>query len=261
MRSSDVSLARVKMLYEMSVTPQRTREMLALLNESTAETAAFIATTVLCEYLNRWDNAGPDQVAIADAAITQALDRNPELFLAHYAQGFLFRARGQHQASLTAFDETIRYAPNFARAYAQKGEALVYLGRFRDGIAEVERALEFRPLSSVHGYFRWVVGRAWFFLGDDAQAIRWLDESIRAWRHVWYNRAYKISAHALTTEKSARQRAAVRRARRSFDRNFPDYTLRRVVENEDAIPNDNPSFIAGRQRFHDGLRLAGMEDG
>jgi tetratricopeptide (TPR) repeat protein len=253
MRSSDVSLARVKILYERSVTPQRTREMLTLLNESTAETAAFIATTVLCEYLNRWHDAGPGEVVIAEAAINRALAHDPQLFLAHYAQGFLRRARGQHRASLDAFDETIKYAPRFARAYAQKGEELVYLGRFEEGIAEVEKALEISPQSAVRGYFCWVIGRARFFLKQDAEAVRWLRASIRNWPDVWYNRAYQISTHAISREKSA-----ARRVMRSFDRKFPGYTLAQIIENEGATPDDHPLVIAGRERFHEGLRLAEM---
>ena len=68
----------------------------------------WLATTVLCEYLNQWNNAGPAEVAIAQAAAEQALAADPTLFLAHYAKGFLCRVRGQHQESLRAFDQTIR---------------------------------------------------------------------------------------------------------------------------------------------------------
>jgi tetratricopeptide (TPR) repeat protein len=253
MAGSDDPLARAKTLYGRSVTPQRTQQMRSLLDESAAETAAFTATTVLCDYLNRWNDAGPAELATAEAAIEQALDRNPQLFLAYYAQGFLCRTRGQHQAALDAFDETIKYAPEFARAYAQKGEELVYLGRPDEGIAQVERAMAISPRSSVRGYFYWVIGRARFFMQDDAEAIPSLQSSIRAWSNVWYNRLYKVSAHAHSKEK-----AAASRVLRAFDEKFPGYTLARVIENEGATPDDHPFVVAGRERFHEGLHLAGM---
>ena len=60
-----------------------------LLGVSAAETAAYTATTVLCQYLNRWENAGPAEIAIAEAAIAEALSYDPQPFLAYYAQGFL----------------------------------------------------------------------------------------------------------------------------------------------------------------------------
>lgn len=253
MEGSDDPLARAKTLYERSVTPQRTQQMRGLLDESAAETAAYIATTVLCQYLNRWDDAGPAEVATAEAAIAQALAHNPQLFLAHYAKGFLCRTRGQHQAAREAFDETIKYAPKFARVYAQKGEELVYLGHPADGIAEVETAMRISPNSSVRGYFYWVIGRARFFMDQDAEAIPWLQRSVRNWSNVWYNRLYLVSAQAHSKKK-----AAANRVLKAFDQKFPGYTLARVIENEGATPDDHPFVVAGRERFHAGLRLAGM---
>ncbi|HEX3860312.1 MAG TPA: tetratricopeptide repeat protein [Stellaceae bacterium] len=245
--------ARARTLYERRVTPQRAKEMLGLLDEAVAETAALVATTILCEYLNRWNDAGPAEVAKAEIAVEQALAANSRLFLAHYARGFLCRTRGEHQASLEAFDETIKCAPEFARAYAQKGEELVYLGRFDEGIAQVERAIELSPNSAVRGYFYWVIGRARFFMEQNAEAVPWLRSSVRNWSNVWYNRAYLVSAHALQGE-----RAAASRVLRAFNQQFPGYTLAHIIENETATPDDHPAVVAGRERLHDGLRLAGM---
>jgi tetratricopeptide (TPR) repeat protein len=254
MRSRVNSFARVSSLYEMPVTPARTRQMRGLLDESEAETAALTATTMLCEYLNRWNDAGPDELARAEAAIEVALHpRNPRLFLAHYAKGFLHRGRGEHQAALAAFDETIKLAPDFARVYAQKGEQYVYLGEPAKGIAEVEKAIKLSPRSSVRGYFYWVIGRARFFMGEDAAAIPQLQASVRAWSNVWYNRLYLVSAQA-----HAGKLPGAKRVLRAFDSQFGTYTLARVIENERPCPDEHPLVIAGRERFHEGLRRAGL---
>ena len=53
-------------------------------------------------------------------------------------------------------------------------------------------------------------------------------------------------------------RAAARRVLRAFNGRFPGYTVAQVIENERATPDNTPSFVAMRQRFHEGLRLAGM---
>ncbi|HZT89405.1 MAG TPA: tetratricopeptide repeat protein [Stellaceae bacterium] len=253
MRGRGDSFARASSLYEKPVTPQRTRQMRGLLADSAAETAALSATTALCEYLNRWNDAGPAELERAEAAIATALHHDPGLFLAHYAKGFLHRSRGQHQEALAAFDETIRLAPDFARVYAQKGEQFVYLGEPEKGIAEVEKAIAISPKSSVRGYFYWVIGRARFFMGQDAEAIPQLQASVRAWSNVWYNRLYLVSAHA-----HAEQSPAARRVLGAFHGQFRGYTLTQVIENERATPNEHPFVIAGRDRFHEGLRRAGM---
>ncbi len=253
MIGSDDPLARAATLYQRNITPNRTQEILGLLDQSAAETAAYTAITVLCQYLNRWDDAGTAEVARAEAAVEVALAHGPQLFLAHYAKGFLCRARGQHQAAVDAFDETIKHAPEFARGYAQKGEDLVFLGRPADAVAAVKRALEISPHSSVRGYFYWVIGHAQFTMQEDAEAIRWLQRSVRNWPNVWYNRLYLVSAHAHSKDLTS-----ARRILRAFNRQFSGYTLMRVIESEGVIPQSNPFIVAERERFHEGLRLAGM---
>ena len=250
-----ISITRARALYERHFTPQQAREMRPRLSTSAAEATALMASNALCEYLNRWNDAGPEDLVLAEAAVDQALRADPTLFLAHYAQGFLFRARGQHGEALEAFERTIGYASEFAHAYAQKGEELLYLGRFQEAIDAAKRAKQLRPNSSARGYFDWVIGRAWFFLGEYPEAINALETSVRTWSNVWYNRAYLIAAHALS-----RKRPDARRVLRAFDRRFPGYTVTRVIENERATPDTNLAVQTGRERFHAGLLAAGMPE-
>jgi adenylate cyclase len=255
MRSSDDPLYRAKALYERPVTRERTEEMRGLLERSAAETAAFTAVTDLCRYLNRWDDMGPEALDRFEPVVQRALDYNSGFYLAHYARGFLLRARGRHREALDAFEETIKYAPpTFARVHAQKGEQHLYLGEFDKSITSVNEALNINPNSKVRGYFYWVLGRALFFQEDYEKAIHELQRSIRAWPQVWYNRAYLVAAHA-----HLNQEAAARRVLHALDTQCGKYTLARVVRNEDdATPCDTPAVRAGRERLHDGLLRAGM---
>ncbi|HTV90603.1 MAG TPA: tetratricopeptide repeat protein [Stellaceae bacterium] len=251
--SSDDPLSGARALYQRTINPARTQEIRRLLDQSAAETAAYSAITALCQYLNHWPDAGPAEVASAEAAVELALADSPQRFIAHYAQGFLYRTRGQHEAAVNAFDETIRLAPEFARAYAQKGEDLVFLGRVAEAIVEVRRALEISPQSSVRGYFYWVMGHAYFVMHEDGEAVRWLRDSVRNWPDVWYNRLYLVSAHALADELTP-----ARRALQTFNRRFSSYRIANVIESESVVPDDNAAIHAERERFHDGLRRAGM---
>jgi hypothetical protein len=67
---------------------------------------------------------------------------------------------------------------------------------------------------------------------------------------------YLVSAYALLG-----QMAAARRNLRAFDKLYPGYTLARVEVEERANPNKNRFMVAGRRKFHDGLRRAGMAPG
>ena len=52
------------------------------------------------------------------------------------------------------------------------------------------------PNSAMRGYFYWVIGRARFFMQQYPDAISSLQDSVRNWPNVWYNRLYLVSAHA-----------------------------------------------------------------
>jgi adenylate cyclase len=243
-------------LRNQSLNPTRSRQMVELLNQAGAEKDALLAITILCDYLNRWNEAGPAEVARAESAVDEALSIDPAFYLAHYARGFLCRAQGRHEEERAAFDETIRFNPDFARAHAQRGEALLYLGQAAEAIVAVDEAIRRNPTSKIRGYFYWVKGRSYFYQQQYTEAIDWLKQSVRNWPHVWYNRAYLVSAHALSGNPGSR--TAARRVLRSFNARFPGYTVTQVIDNERATPDNTQSFVAMRQRFHEGLRLAGM---
>ena len=250
------SIARARAIYDGRLNPQSTQQMRGHLEQHAAESSALIATSVLCDYLNRWNGAGAPEVAKAETAVQHALGTKPDHHLGHYAKGFLHRTKGEHEAALAAFTEALKYSPNFARGHAQRGAQLVYLGRPEEGIAEVEKAISLSPNSPSLGMFQWIIGRARFFMGQYADAIPWLEKSVRLWPNLWYNRLYLVSAHALTGNK-----AAATRTLRAFDRKFPGFTLARVVIEERSNPNKNRFMVAGRRRFHDGLQRAGMASG
>lgn len=250
------SFSQAGAIHNQSLTPARSRQMQELLNQAGAEKDAALAIRILCDYLNRWNNAGPAEVAGAQAAVNGALRVDPALYLAHYAQGFLERTRGRHRRSLSAFEATIRCNPDFARAHAQRGQALLFLGRAPEAIAAVDEAIRRNPTSNIRGYFYWVKGRSYFYQQQYAEAIHWLEPSVRNWPEVWYNRAYLASAHALSGKPGSRM--AARRILRALNRRIAIYTVAQVLENERASPDNTPSFVAMRERFHEGLRLAGM---
>jgi tetratricopeptide (TPR) repeat protein len=259
------ALSRARALYSESLSPENTlviREILrnALQNPAgfdrrrLAETWAFLADVSTCDYLNRWNDAGPDQLAQAEEAVRRALDIVPDLPSAHYVTGFIRRAMGSHDAALAAFGKTIELDSGFTRAYAQKANELVNVGRPEEAPSLLRQAIALTAPGSLSlGMFYWIAGRAHFFMDRPQTAVEWFAKSVEIRPNLWYNRLYMASSYALNQE-SAMAAAALR----EFDGRFPNYTMARVVRNEQANPNDHPVIVAGRERFHQGLRSAGM---
>jgi tetratricopeptide (TPR) repeat protein len=122
------------------LTPQGslfTRELLsrALANSAGASASwkataqALLANVLMNDYLNGWNHAGEEQDIMenAQSAIDQATGLNPAppasvLALVHHAQGLVHRAKGDHEAALTAFARSNTLAPEFARAKVQIGK-------------------------------------------------------------------------------------------------------------------------------------------
>jgi tetratricopeptide (TPR) repeat protein len=223
------------------------------LDAAHADASALRATAVLSDYLNRWNGVQRPHVAAAERSVQEALAIDPKHHLAHYAKGFSHRARGQHKEALAAFTAAIRHNPDFPHAHAQRGAELLYLGRPKAAISEVEKAIKLAPPGPSLGMFYWIIGRAQFFMEQYADAIPWLQRSVRLLPNLWYNRLYLVSAYALLGKE-----AAAARALREFDRVFPRYTLALVSQNERTNPNKHKFVVAGRRRFHEGLRRAGM---
>jgi tetratricopeptide (TPR) repeat protein len=263
--SSDAleALARARALYSESPSPETNNAVRGILRSALENPAdldrrvqaqiwAFLADVSTCDYLNRWNNAGPAQLAEAEDAVRQALNIVPELPSAHYVTGFIQRARGDHDSALVAFDKTIGLDPAFTRAYAQKANELINVGRPDEAPALVQQAIErIRPGSLALGMFYWIMGRAYFYMGQLHDSVEWLAKSVEIRPNLWYNRLFLVSAYALNNDS-----AAASAALRDFDARFPNYTIACVMLNEQANPNDHAVVIAGRERFHRGLRLA-----
>jgi adenylate cyclase len=260
------ALAHARTAHDQIVSPENdrfirdlVRQALAGLGGATppwlAEAWALLADVLASDYLHRWNGAGTDQLDEAQYAVDQAFAIDDRLALAHYACGFVKRARGLHQDALAAFDRALELDSDFARASAQKGNELINLGRPGEAPALVQKAIELSPQDPSLGMFYWIMGRAYFFDESYDAAITWLEKSIEARPTVWYNRLYLVSAYALQGDVGK-----ARDVLENFRGRFPGYTLARVIENEHANPNANEIVVSARGEFHAGLLAAGLEE-
>lgn len=262
------SLFRARALYRDSLTPENTliiRDILenALENpvgvepRQLAETWAFLADVLTCDYLNHWNNAGWRQLALAEKSVQRAFDIIDDLPLAHYVTGFIERAKGNHEAALAAFDRTIELDSDFVRAYAQKANELINVGRADEAPPLIRKAITLLPPGSLAlGMFYWIIGRAFFFTNRLDDAIEWLEKSVEVRPNLTYNRLYLVSSYALSRGKKTEAPKILR----AFNEQFPNYTLARVIADERTNPNYHPAVVEGRNRFHLGLLGAGMPE-
>jgi class 3 adenylate cyclase/TolB-like protein/Flp pilus assembly protein TadD len=220
-----------------------------------ARLLALMAHVLVGDVLNGWNNAGQAEVKRAETAAKKAISLDGNVALAHFALGYVHRLNGVHQTALDSFKEAIRIDPNFARAYAQAANALVFLGRPKEAIPMVEQALELSPNDPAIGVFLWVKGRAHFTLGDYPKAIEALAESARVRPNLWYVQAWLAAAHALTD-----QDANASEALQTFNSRFgAKFNLARVAQYYQEEQYQNPSLQTVSAEMLKGLRKAGLK--
>jgi len=220
-----------------------------------ARLLALMAHVLMGDVLNGWNGAGPAEIDRAETAARKAIGLDRNVALAHFALGYVLRLRGDHPGSLASFQEAIRIDPNFARAYAQAANALVFLGKPADAIPMVDQALQLSPNDPAIGVFYWVKGRAYFTLGDYPKAIEALSESARVRPNLWYVQAWLAAAHALTDQTPKASETLL-----AFNSKFgSEYTLDRITKYYQEEQYKNPTLQAASAHVLEGLRKAGMK--
>jgi adenylate cyclase len=249
------------------ITPEKTRDARHALEEAvkrdptSAESWAELAWVLMTDFLANWNDAPDDLVKQAENAVQEAKKIDPSIALAHLAEGWVLREKGYHQFALNAFDEALQSDPNLATALVAKANQLLYLGRAPEAPALVKKAIELSPLDPDLGRFHWIMGRAYFTLGDYNKAIDELQKSIQLRPPTWFISAQLISAYALTKRlKENEAEAAIREYKRKFSK-WRLLEIQKYYENETKYRDADPTYKATIQKLLDGLQIAKNDAG
>jgi class 3 adenylate cyclase/TolB-like protein len=233
------------------------------LDPQSAESWGQLANVLTTDYFNHWNEAkqspeaGKELLRRAQHAVQEALKIDPSIAVAHFADGFIRRAKGDHPGALDAFDRAVQLDPNFARARAQKANQLVLLGQPEEALPMVLQAIRLSPLDPAIGGFYWITGRAYFVMKKYKDAIVWLRKAAEV-SPFWFNRAYLLAAYALTGQHQNPEGLA---ALTEYNSSFSQYTLQRLAEiYEKEFPHTDPNVQASIQELYRGLRLAGVPE-
>jgi adenylate cyclase len=231
------------------------------LDQNSAITWSQLADVLMRDYLNRWNEAGgtdanarQELLQQAELALQKAFSLDPTIPLSHMDDGFIRRAKGDHQGALEAFERALALDPNLALAYAQKANQLVLTGRPQEAPPLVLKAIRLSPFDPVRSIFSWILGRAYFAMGDYENAIVWLRKSVAERLTVWFSRAYLVSAFELAGKHDDAVAAL-----NDFNTAVPGYTLDRIQKiYHQEIPNQGQAFQNTLKELFKGLQAAGM---
>ena len=248
---------------EHSLAARRHLEESVRLDPHSAGSWSQLATLLVgCDYFNHWNEAKDSPEAAknllqrGEAAVQEALKIDPSIAQAHFADGFIRRAKGDHQGALDAFDRAVQLDANFASALAQKANQLVMVGRPKKAPPPALKAITLSPRDPAIGVFYWILGRAYFVMEDYSNAIVWLRKSAEVRPNVWYSRAYMLAAAA---HLGRQEQPEVRAALSDYNEKFSGYTVQRIRDlYEKELPQTNAVMQASIQALYNGLQKAGV---
>src|SRR4029077_8435955 len=173
--------------------------------------------------------------------------------LAHLVLGAVYIMTNRASQGIAECERALAIDRNLAWAHSCIGVAKLHMGRAAETEGHIREAFRLSPRDTLAHQWMDFVGTAKMHLGADAEAAGWLRRSIEANRN--YPPAHFALAAALGLIGALDEARTAVKAGVALD---PDFTIRRFRLGSSS---DNPTYLAGRARICEGLRLAGVPEG
>jgi tetratricopeptide (TPR) repeat protein len=238
-------MAQARSFFEkaMALDPENVEAMVGL--------ARVDATTGIALFADDWSA----RLTSAEGTLTKALSLAPNHALAHMFLGLVQIFTKRAAQGIAQCEHALALDRNLAGAHALVGIAKVLLGRSAETEPHINEALRLSPRDTIA--YRWMVwaGVAKAHLNADAEALVWLRRGLDANRN--YAFAHFNLAAALARLGELGEARATVQAGPTLD---PSFTISRFRDAANAR-SDNPTFLVGRGRTVEGMRLAGVPEG
>ena len=190
--------------------------------------------------------------AAAETALNAALSFAPNYAVAHSLLGFVQIATNRAAQGIAACERALALDRNMASAHGWIGMAKLYMGRGAETETHIRQALRLSPRDQFAHRWMHIVGLGKSQLGVDEEAVAWFRRSIENNRNFLLAHFALAGASALIGELAEAKLAA--QAGLKLD---PSFTISRLRA---SVSSSNPTFIAGRNRLCEGIRMAGVPE-
>lgn len=193
--------------------------------------------------------------AAAESIICKAVALVPGHASAHYTLGVVQVFTKRANLGIAEVEHALGLDRNLARAHAMIGYAKYMLGRGEETEAHIAEAFRLSPRDSLASrWFSWV-GLAKAQVNAEEEAAAWIRRSLEA-NPNYSVRYFDLAAVLARLGRMDEARVTVGSGL-ALD---PNFSIRRYREVAYAS-GDDPTYLAGRDRLIDGMRLAGIPEG
>ena len=156
-----------------------------------------LAIILVSNIADGWSSGAEQDLARAEELLLEALERDPNRSMAHYAMAMVRRSQGRLIESKMEFESAIALDRNNARAYFNFGRTLFLLGQPEAAIPHIEKALRLNPYDPNAGNFYQSLGMIHLLLNDPDQAVELLMKGRALNPHGFYVHLWLAGAFGL----------------------------------------------------------------
>jgi TolB-like protein len=192
-------------------------------------------------------------LALAEAASKKVLSLASEHALSHFVLATVKTHSNRAVEAIGECERALVLNRNLPNAHAVIGTAKIFTGRAEEAEAHIEEALRISPRDTMAYVWITVAANAKLMLGSDEQAVALSRRAVEnnrtyALAHLWL--AAALAHLGRLNEARAAAEAGIALS--------PTFTIARFRAN---APNDNPIYLAQRERIIEGMRKAGVPEG
>jgi TolB-like protein/Tfp pilus assembly protein PilF len=189
----------------------------------------------------------------AETALVRVLSRAPNYPRAHMYLGAVRMQTRRVAEGIAECNQALALDRNLADAHGFIGFGKYLMGRLEEVEAQIREALRLSPRDTRTFIWFMFVGMARFAAGADLESIAWFRRSLEANRNHPLTHFQLAAVQALVGDVIEARSTA--QAGLAFD---PGFTIRRYRVN---ARSDDPIYLATRERFYEGMRIAGVPEG
>ncbi|MBH5398059.1 winged helix-turn-helix domain-containing protein [Bradyrhizobium sp. CNPSo 4010] len=223
------------------------------LDPDSASALTGLALSYITEVLARWSEAPEGQTTLAARAIERSLALQPNDPRANYVRSLVLSVQGRIDDAEQAIHRVLALYPNQPRALQRLGFLRLQQGRPEEVAEPVMLSLRLDPLDSEQvsrGYF--TLGMAEFHLHHDDVAYAHMRQATISSPQNGFAWQWLAAIDALHG-RSEQARANLN----EYQKRSPGHTVSSLKASEYSR---NPAFWLERNRFYDGLKLAGLPE-
>jgi DNA-binding winged helix-turn-helix (wHTH) protein/TolB-like protein len=226
------------------------------LNPNSIPALQGYARAKISAVLGRW--APEDQrsrwLDDAEAAIDRVIDQRGRSYGAYRLRGSLFRARGEWEKAIEAFELALKINSDYAEARAELGRIKIELGLPQEAIADIDKAIALSPTDSaaLFGWQLWA-GQAALHAGDHKIALQRLLQAQQA-NHADHNILPSLAVAYAGLGQEGKARALIA----EYLDKTPSFTL--ATWHQDN-PRDHPVVGPQRDRIAATMKRLGVPEG